>query len=93
MLNKDALITTVLGLVISHLDYASSILVDLPKCDINKLQRVQNMASKLVLGKAKYDSATECLKQLYWLPIKMRIKFRLLCLIYKTLNNILRICL
>ena len=48
-LTKDAATTLVLGLVISHIDYCSSILYGLPDCDINKFQRIQNMSAKLVL--------------------------------------------
>ena len=79
--------TLVQGLVISHLDYANAILAGLPNCELNKLQRVQNIAAKLILKKTKRDSATECRKQLHWLPIKARIEFKILVLVYKCLNN------
>ena len=74
-------------LVISHLDYANSILAGLPLCAINKLQRVQNMAAKLILKRNYQDSATDCLKSLHWLPIKARIDFKVLLLIFKCFNK------
>ena len=80
--------TLVQGLVISHLDYANAILAGLPNCEINKLQRVQNIAAKITLKKTKRDSATNCRKELHWLPIKARIDFKILVLVYRCLNNL-----
>ena len=53
-----------------------------------KLQHVQNIAAKLVMKKAKTDSATDCLKTLYWLPIKYWIKHRIATLVYKSLHQL-----
>ena len=75
------------GLITSHIDYCNSLCYGLPKCEIKKLQRVQNMAAKLVLGKGKIDSPTVCLKELHWLPVALRIEFKILTLVWKCLNN------
>ena len=48
------------SLVLSHLDYANSLLGNL-KISIRKMQLVQNIAARITLGKRKYDSATSCL--------------------------------
>ena len=69
LFDLESVTTIILTLVISHLDYANTIMVGLPMTDLKKLQRVQNIAAKVILGKRKYDSASECLKQLHWLPI------------------------
>ena len=50
-LTSKASSRAVIALVMSHLDYVNSILVGLPKASINLLQKVQNMAAKIVLGK------------------------------------------
>lgn len=86
-LDKETLTTLVVALVISHLDYANCILSNLPKKDIRLMQRVQNMAAKLICNKSKYDSNTECLKHLHWLPIEYHIKYKNLCAVYKCLND------
>ena len=75
-----------MGLVISHQDYVNVILVSLPDTDIHKSQ-VQNMAAKLILNKDKHRSVTDCFIKLHWLPIQMKINFRLLTLTYKCLND------
>lgn len=84
---KDTMHTLVRALVISHLDYANCILYGLPEKDLNQLQRLHNMAAKLMCNKAKYDSAAECLKDLHWLPIRQRIKYKILCIVHKCVNG------
>ena len=86
-LTIDVCKTLVQGLVISHLDYANAILTGLPQCEIAKLQRVQTIAAKLIMMKKKDDSTTETLKTLHWLPVKCRIEFKILVLVFKCLNN------
>ena len=71
----------------SHLDYANSAFIGLPTSDINKMQRVQNAAAKFVLNLKRMDGSTEALKTLHWLPIKFRIQFKILLLVYKCLNG------
>ena len=66
---------------------ANTLFVRLPDVDIKELQAVQNTAAKLVLGKAKYDSCTQCLQTLHWLSVKFRIIFRILTMIHKCLNS------
>ena len=51
------------------------------------MQAVQNMAAKITLGKGKFDSATRCLVQLHWLPIKARIEFKILSLVHRCLHG------
>ena len=72
----------------SHLDYVNSAFIGLPASDINKMQRVQNAAAKFVLNVKRMDSSTEALKKLHWLPIKFRIRFKILLLVYKCLNGL-----
>ena len=43
---------------------------------IDKVQRVQNAAVRLVPCTRKYDRITPVLKELYWLPVKQRIIFK-----------------
>ena len=45
------------------------------------------MCACLVLRKAKWDSARECLTSLHWLPIRKHIKFKVCVLTYKLLHD------
>ena len=64
-LMKDTCTTLMLGLVVSHLDYCNSILVGVPKVTLNQLQRVQNLAAKVMLGCDKSASSNEVLNDLH----------------------------
>ena len=79
--------TLVQGLVLSHLDYANPIFVGIPKRNIQRLQKVQNMAAKLVLNRDKWSSSKESLKQLHWLRIQAWIDFKILVLTHKSLHG------
>ena len=50
------------------------------------LQRIQNAFAKLVLQKDKLASSTECLHVLHWLPIRERIDYKILTLVFKSFN-------
>ena len=63
-LTKDDCITLVLGLCISHLDYANALFCGFPEKTISHLQRIQAMCAKLTLEKSKFDSTTEALAHL-----------------------------
>ena len=73
--------------VISHIDYTNAFFVRLPDVDIKKLQAVHNIAAKLMLGTAKHDSCTQCIWTLQWMPVKFRIIFKILTVVYKCLNS------
>ena len=73
--------------VLSHLDYGNSILVNLPKSTSKPLQPIQNYAAKIICKKQKYDSSTECLSRLHWLPIHYRCIYKLMTIVYKMLNE------
>ena len=84
-LTKDACTTLVLGLCISHLDYANALYYGLPDKTISHLQIIQTMCPKPTLKKSKYDSTREALAQLHWLLIKQRINFKIATITHKCL--------
>ena len=86
-LTKDAAVVLSLGMVMSHLDYANAILANLPDIEIRKMQRVQSMTTKLVLGRYKHDSTPVCLRELQWLPVHARIEHKILTLVHKWISR------
>ena len=86
-LSKEATETLLLGLVISHIDYANSLFMGVPDMVIKPRQRFQNMCAKVVLGLNKYDSITEALYTLHWLPIRARIEYKVICICYQCIHG------
>ena len=79
-LNQDTCHKLVINLVLSHLNYSNSLLSGLPDSSIKILQKVQNSAARLVLGRYANYSSTENTKQLHWLSIKQCINYKVLTL-------------
>ena len=73
--------------VTSRIDNCNSILYGLPDKELNKLQRIQNTAARVVTLSRKHDHITPVMVQLHWLPIRQRIVFKLMLLTYKALNG------
>ena len=71
----------------------NSILYGLPVTELNKLQRVQNAAARLISITPKSHHITPVLQQLYWLTVKDRISFKLLLLTFKALHGLAPICI
>ena len=86
-LTQEATQVLVSSLAMLHIDYANSLLVGLPQCDIQKLQTIQNMAAKLTLKRIKYDSCMAAFIDLHWLPIREHIEFKVLTLVHQCLDQ------
>ena len=69
--------------MVSRLDYCNSALIDLSDEDLCQFQRVQNSAARLVSGKRKRDHISPILKDLHWLPIKQRCRYKIAVLVYR----------
>ncbi|XP_068690995.1 uncharacterized protein [Montipora foliosa] len=75
------------GFVSSRLDNCNSLLFGLPLYQIERLQRIQNTAARVVTLSSIKEHVTPILNDLHWLPIHNRIKFKILLLTYKVLNG------
>ncbi len=69
----------------SRLDYCNSLINNIAKQDLSKLQRVQNCLARVVLRAPRFSPSLPLLKQLHWLPVNYRIKFKLSTLTYRAL--------
>ena len=86
-LTQDVFERLVHAFITSKLDSCNSILYGLPSCELDKLQRVQNAAARLVTMASKSDHITPILFKLHWLPVKERITFKLLLITFKALHG------
>ena len=86
-LTQEQTKTVIHSFVTSKLDQNNSLLYGVPKVLTDKLQSIQNASAKLIVGAKKFDHVTQIKKDLHWLPVQQRIKYKILLLTYKALNN------
>ena len=79
--------TLVHAFISSHLDYCNALLFGLPKYQLDRLQKVQNAAARVIFQIPKFDHITPALIDLHWLPVTFRVQFKLLFFVYKSLRN------
>ncbi len=53
-----------------------------------QLQLIQNAAARILTRTRKSEHITPVLRSLHWLPVTFRVDFKVLLLIYKSLNGI-----
>ena len=80
--------TLVHAMITSRIDYCNSLLCGLPDNSLNKLQRVQNAAAWLITGTGKFSRITPVLRSLHWFPIKQRLQFKMLILIFIAISGL-----
>ena len=82
-LSTDAANKLAVSLILSRLEYCNSLLAGIPDNKLNKLQRIQNHAARLVLRKSRHGSATALLRTLHWHQVKARIQYKIACLCFQ----------
>lgn len=87
LLTTDSAKTLVCSLILSRLDYANSLLSGCPKTLVQRLQRVQNDAARLVVQVRRSAHTTPILRQLHWLPVEDRILYKTLSVCYVSLSE------
>ena len=85
ILSDDTASILVHALITSRLDNGNALLYGISNTLLDKLQRTQNAAARVLLKIRKYDHITPTLIQLHWLPIRQRIQFKILLLTWKSL--------
>ena len=85
---KNELITIINALVFSKLYYCSSVWSNTTLSNIQKLQKVQNFAVRIVSNKRKYDHITPALKNLKWLPVQQQLFYRDAILAFKCMTGL-----
>ena len=78
---KDVMVQLVVAFILSRIDYCNAVLAALPQSTIQPLQRAQNAAARLGFGLWSHDHISPALAQ--WLPVQLRIKFKLCLLMHQ----------
>ena len=87
-LDRSATESLVHAFVSSRLDSCNSLIYGLPESELDRLQRVQNAAARIVTGVKGRVHMKPVLKELHWLPIRERIMFKILLITYKAINGL-----
>ena len=74
--------------VLSTIDYCNSLMYRCTKNLLNKLQKIQNCAARVVTGAKRFDHVKPILESLHWLPVSSRIEFKIALHTYKCLNGL-----
>jgi len=76
LLSTELAVTLACSLILTRLDYCNSVLYGAPASSIQVLQRVQNDAARIVHQAPRRSHAQPLLRELHWLPIQHRIKYK-----------------
>ena len=86
LLSDDDTKTIVHSIVSSRLDYCNSLLYGVNRTVLNKLQKLQNAAARIISKRSKRQSVRDVLVDLHWLPVENRIIFKILTITYKIIH-------
>ena len=86
-ITKDACNHVVRSHVLSRLDYCNGLLTDIPGVQLRRLQRLQNWAARIIFKVGRRHDPSLLLISLHWLPVKERVQFKIMLLVYKTFHN------
>ena len=93
LMDKKTAQVVVQALVLSGIDYCNSLLIVSAEYQIDKLQRIQNMACRIICNVRKYDSISYHLKDLHWLHVCEHMAYKIYILMFKCFRTIAPKCL
>ena len=71
MMDKDTTALIMQALILSRLDYYKSLLLGCANYQLNQLQKIQNMACRVVNNTTKYDKVSRDINSLHWLKVRV----------------------
>ena len=71
------------AIVSSRHNYCNALLAGMSESNLDKLQYIQNTLARIVTGLRRRDHITPALKELHLLPIRARITFKVVTVVYR----------
>jgi len=87
-LTRPVLLSLIVTLVMSRLDYGNTTLAGSPSYMFDKLQSVLNAAARLIFSKRRFKSVTPFLRDMHWLRVPQRVEYKLSVFLYRCLHNL-----
>jgi hypothetical protein len=84
-MSEEAVRTLTHAFISSRLDYCNRLYRGISDGLLNRLQSVQNSAAGLLIGLGRREHITPVLRQLHWLPVRQRVRFKLATLVHRAL--------
>ena len=75
-------------MVTNNLDYCNSLLYGISGNQLLRIQIIQNTAARLIIQRDRWSSARVMLNELYWIPMKKQISFKVLLVLYKAIHGL-----
>ena len=82
--------TLVHALVISRLDYGNALLYGITDRLLHRLEMIQHSAARMIMCIKRHDRQriTAVLRRLHWLPVKWRINYKIVVLVFRALHGL-----
>ena len=87
-LTQDAAEKLVHAFITSRLDYCNALFLGVSAGSLQKLQRLQNMAARVLTRTRRCQHITPVLHQLHWLPVQYRVQYKTMLLTYRALHGL-----
>ena len=76
------------GLIHSQTDFCNGLFSDIPAYQIDRLQKVQNQAARIVTNSSYDQPSTEILRSLHWLSsVRARVMFKILVIVFRIVQG------
>jgi len=83
----DATRTVVQVFITSRLDWCNSLYYGITDKLMRRPQSVQNTAARLITGTRRCDHISLVLRQLYWLPVRQHVNYKIVTLVHQCLSG------
>ena len=88
LLTFNATAQLIHALITTRLDFCNRIIYNLTNNTIERLQRIQNQAARMLTRSPRRNHITPVLKRLHWLRIRDRIILKILILTHKAFHGV-----
>jgi len=83
----DATRTVVQVFITSRLHWCNSLYYGITDKLMRRPQSVQNTAARLITGTRRCDHISLVLRQLYWLPVRQHVNYKIVTLVHRCLSG------